>query len=602
MMLKALSPDQSILAVFNNAPSTSSSLQRILIKCYDAKVSLGSLKYTLSANSNDSNIQKLKFVSSQYLIATTDNNSIHVFDLRRGVLSQTIKLATHLGKLCDVAANEHGESDEDGDNFLFALVYKDGKTLVVVYDLSNNGKMVKKVKTGSCDEDECMALNATAGSISIRLGKKVKIVDANNGNIIGKIKMKGSDVDGTDDERSPFICSSSDGKCFATNTSQQLHFFLFEHDGNCKSLGTASLANIVDVSIKKDEASSRYIILATDHVTTSVLAIKSSYTKKTKVKPFAYIREEENTQSNDSTILEAFFSNEEDLVMMELTMKGLQNFKVNLVRLAWKNREGNLFPKDENDGDNDSNEEISQSRKKRKVPETSKANANLVLGPGESGGEALTVTDFSAKRAKKDEDSEDDFVLEDVDDDVDGSTTIAQRLALLSSELDRDDDEQDLLVRNTRSQNFAVKSATSDSLVVLLKQALQANDDSQLEVALQVSDKKVIENSIMALSTHVDDDDANQESNGEMIIMLLTKLVTRLSRKPSRAQQLSFWIRTVLVVLISSSNDGSVKMGKAEKDIASRLAPLRSMLSERVESLPALLRLEGRLGLIGKHF
>ena len=144
--------------------------------------------------------------------------------------------------------------------------------------------------------------------------------------------------------------------------------------------------------------------------------------------------------------------------------------------------------------------------------------------------------------------------------------------------------------------------------MILLRQALLANDDSQLEVALQVSDKRVIENSIMELSRGGNDSGsstAEDGGSGEVIV------VTRISRKLARAQQLSFWIRTVLVALLSSSNSNSTfnsedgdgfSMGKAERDIASRLAPLRSMLSERVESLPALLQLEGRLGLIGKQF
>ena len=84
----------------------------------------------------------------------------------------------------------------------------------------------------------------------------------------------------------------------------------------------------------------------------------------------------------------------------------------------------------------------------------------------------------------------------------------------------------------------------------------------------------------------------------EIVIILLTKLVTRISRRPSRAQRLSFWIRTVLVVLISKVGSNSVSMGKAEREIASRLGPLRNMLSERVESLPELLRLEGRLSIL----
>lgn len=595
MALTAYSPDHSILAVYSNeAPSSSSSSQRIIIKCYDSKVSLGSLKYTLSANATDNNIQKLKFVSSQYLIASTDDNSIHVFDLRRGVLSQTIKVASNLGKLCDVAARERDQSKDDESQILYALCYKDGKTVVVLFDLSNNGKMIKKVKTGSCDEDDCMALHAVGDSIAIRLGKKIKIVDGNDGKVLAKTKVKGVDGDGD----STFLGASSDGKCFVTNASQQLHFFLFENGDSIKSLGTSSIANITNASIHNDKSNSRYVAVATDNETSSILSVKTSNSKKTKIESFAYLKAKKDKESSGNTSLDAFFSGEEDLIMVELTSKGLYNLEANLVRLDWKSGQGNLYPS-ENNEDRKEDEKDSQSGKKRKT--SSKAESNLILGPGESGGEALTVTDF--KRAKKDRDSDDDFVLEDVDDDAEGSTTIAQRLALLSSELDRDDDEQDLLVRNTRNQDFAVKTATSDSLIVLLKQALLANDDSQLEVALQVTDKKVIENSIMALSAHrPDDGDANNENDGEITIMLLTKLVTRLSRKPSRANQLSFWIRTVLVALISSSSNGSMQMGKAEKDIAAKLAPLRSMLSERVESLPALLRLEGRLGLIGKHF
>merc|ERR1711976_1114491 len=145
------------------------------------------------------------------------------------------------------------------------------------------------------------------------------------------------------------------------------------------------------------------------------------------------------------------------------------------------------------------------------------------------------------------------------------------------------------------SNKFIVKNATSDSLSILLRQSLVSNDDTQLEVALQVSDQRVIENSIFGLANeHTEEIDGKSE----IIIMLLTKLVTRLSRKPSRADRLAFWIRTVLVALISKISSSSGSMGKTEKEITSRLGPLRNMLDERVESLPELLRLEGRLSLL----
>jgi len=253
---------------------------------------------------------------------------------------------------------------------------------------------------------------------------------------------------------------------------------------------------------------------------------------------------------------------------------------------------------------NDDAKESTSSLKKRKA-------ASIVLGPGEDGGEALQVTDQKLKKTKVDDDGNgsdwedhDEFNLEGSEDQ---EQTIAQRLALLSSELERDteDDEDDhlrneiMIESNNSRTKFNAKKATSESLVTLLRQALMSNDDSQLEVAFQVSDKKVIENSILALATSVQED---EEGTSDIIVTLLSKLVTRLSRKPARAQSLAFWVRNVLVALISTvGQDGeSWKMGKKERDVAVKLGPLRNMLNERVECLPLLMRLEGRLALLGK--
>ena len=334
--------------------------------------------------------------------------------------------------------------------------------------------------------------------------------------------------------------------------------------------------------------------------------------------------------------------------MAELAKVGFQNVNVQMNRLPYQNdddgnnndettfRHGNLYPLDEDEKDQ------SQAGGSGSKSSSKKRKTNIVLGPGETGGESLTVTDGikRARTAGDDDDDEMDFELEPEDDVEEssskegGTTTIAQRLALLSSELERgdsysedegDDDHWRTMVGGgsggagggaasggSSSTKFAARHATSDSLLILLRQALQSNDDAQLEVALQVSDKRVIENSIMALqresvassssSGSDENDDSDGNGHGELMIMLLTKLVTRISRKPARAPQLQFWIRTVLVALLSSTSSSSdgLKMGKMQKDVAARLAPLRSMLSERVESLPALLRLEGRLSLIGR--
>lgn len=590
MILSAVSPDANILAVYNGSSSS-----RILIKCYDAKVALGSLKFTLSADAPHENttINRILFATSQYLVASSKEDFIYVFDLHRGVLCETINISAHQARLASIATL--GE-------YLYALCYKDGKTLVIVFNLSQSAKLVLKVKSGSCDEEEPLAVDVVLAPddtriIAVRLGKKVKLLNAVTGSSIGKIKVKDSDSDNAD---FALVRFSSDGQCLVLNTRNKLHYFSIHQNGDHNRIGTSAVSNINDLSICKDKETGNYVVSATDNSTVSILSVHASNDKKSMVHPFAFLS---LPDSKENRVLNSFLIDEE-IVMIELTKKGIQNNKVHLARLSWRNASGNLYP-NVNDRDNDEMGGEVPS-KKRKVASSN----NVVIGPGESGGEALKVTD-TTKKIKRDNSEggevDDDFALDDVEDD-EGEHTIAQKLALLSSALDRGDDDDDHLVKFQRnsisSENrFKAKSATADSLLVLLRQALLANDDAQLEIALQVSDKKVIEHSIVSLRR---DEETNTSvesgTSNDMTIILLTKLVTRISRKPSRAQQLSFWVRTVLVALISPSSNGSIKIGKREKDIAEKLAPLRNMLSERVESLPELMRLEGRLGLIGKQF
>jgi U3 small nucleolar RNA-associated protein 5 len=79
-----------------------------------------------------------------------------------------------------------------------------------------------------------------------------------------------------------------------------------------------------------------------------------------------------------------------------------------------------------------------------------------------------------------------------------------------------------------------VGSLKADSLVTLLQQALRSADRSLLERCLNVSNPRVINNSVRRL---VPMDAA----------ALLREAVARLQTKPSRGQQLAAWVRAVLV-------------------------------------------------------
>ncbi len=698
--LTAVSPDSSLLAVHINSNASSSTsdddTKRVMIKCYDASVSLSSLKFTLSAKIS-ARLDVLKFLSSQHLLAgSSTQNELYIFDVHRGVHSHTIDIT--LGDFRSVAISK------SNDNEIYVLVHRKGKLLALHYDLEhktvkggavNKATLKKKIKLGSCDEEDVHSLSlalieAKGSFLAVRVGKKIKVVNVQDGKTSFKLKIK-STSDSTDDDGDSMgdnksiatsgtnMTVSNDGSLLTVATGTGLYFFSTTSQSN---IGTcAHLPNIQQVFIhtlpthnksnkSKAKAPQKHIVLANcsshnGESSSHLFHVQEQQSKKVNSKAFAAITPPSNKSDTTISIIQSFFS-KHDLIMAELAKVGFQNVNVQMNRLSYHNdndndgndnnevtfRRGNLYPvDDENEKDQGQlgKGSSSSSSKKRKT--------NIVLGPGETGGESLTVTD-GIKRARtrtahnasddddKDNDNDDemDFELEPEDDDDEdsnkegGTTTIAQRLALLSSELERgdsysedegDDDHWRNMVGSggsstgaasgglsSSSTKFAARHATSDSLLILLRQALQSNDDAQLEVALQVSDKRVIENSIMALQRESmsmsmadennddgdGDGDSNSDRDGELMIMLLTKLVTRISRKPARAPQLQFWIRTVLVALLSStssSGDG-LKMGKVQKDVAARLAPLRSMLSERVESLPALLRLEGRLSLIGR--
>lgn len=600
----AISEKHNLLAV--HLPTRDS--KRFIIKCFDSKVSLGSLKYTLSAKDTnvktesstdlkiDMRIESMVFSSNHLLASIPSANAILVFDLSRGVLSYTIHIPSNMGNLISCTANKSSDKE-----YCYSLVRKDGKTLVLVYDLKHEkeAKIVKKIKAGSCDEDDILAfaVHPSDGNIAVRIGKKVKLINNTDGSVSSKFKIKSAASDSSSMNIPAFVHFTPDGTVLVTNSSNSVHYF----STNSGEIISNSPIRVNKICSRAFD-SSRYVFSATDGQSVSLLLLDpSNASKKKAIKPFTSGSIPNDIQNG---YLEGFFS-EHELVMQQIIATGFSNVDVRMSRVAYRNEdnkdaviEGGDLYKSAFKGDDEDRELVdttaSTSSKKRK--------ANVVLGAGESGGEAMSVSDLKRVKAKHGEDEieeVEDFVLENDD----GGTTIAQRLALLSSELERDtEDEEDLIQRSSSpSSTFEVKAATADSLVILLRQALLANDDAQLEVALQVADKKVIENSIKALSNLTSGgEDVEDESNGndgEIMITLLTKLVTRISRKPSRAQQLSFWIRTVLVALLSSNNG---KMDRSEREIASKLAPLRNMLSERVESLPAMLRLEGRLNLLGK--
>ena len=211
--------------------------------------------------------------------------------------------------------------------------------------------------------------------------------------------------------------------------------------------------------------------------------------------------------------------------------------------------------------------------------------AAMVLGPGQSGGQASGLSDGPApkKRRSDSNQEEDDIEMAEGDDDgldkldkADQGPSIAERLKKLHEAFDAEEEEEDGDDDNDDKDDkssfvFKPKKATTESLTQLLDQALQSSDDGMLELALKVRDAKVLQETCSQLSD-------------EHLLTLLNALTSRLAAKSSRAGSLCPWIAAV------------VSTGRARS--IPHLQPLRNILEERVTVFPSLLKLEGRLGMM----
>lgn len=200
---------------------------------------------------------------------------------------------------------------------------------------------------------------------------------------------------------------------------------------------------------------------------------------------------------------------------------------------------------------------------------------SIVVGPAQAGTEARQVSDIMAsKKPKLDRPDGDGENIDEDEDVTERQPTIAQRLEQLQRSLDeesvRSDTSDD---EKVRASYFQPRKATTESLSQLLQQALQARDDSMLELAFSVKDAGIIDATCRSLSD-------------DMLAVLLTALTSRLASKPNRAEYLcKTWLTAVL------------RTGRVRS--ISHLQPLRNLVQERLEIFPALLQLQGKLCMLG---
>jgi len=190
----------------------------------------------------------------------------------------------------------------------------------------------------------------------------------------------------------------------------------------------------------------------------------------------------------------------------------------------------------------------------------------------------LSMTKANSSTSKINEEKLELVGLDAVDDD--NVLTLEQRLEALSKNLleieDRNGEDNDAPL-STGNESVDLLVNTSDSMVVLLEQALQAGDDASLEQCLSCVDDSIIEATTLRLPSG-------------KVIQFLKKLVFKFERRPSRGMILTKWLAGIL----KNHNSFLISI----PDLASQLSGLSNILEQRLASYSLLVSLGGRLDLL----
>jgi U3 small nucleolar RNA-associated protein 5 len=145
-------------------------------------------------------------------------------------------------------------------------------------------------------------------------------------------------------------------------------------------------------------------------------------------------------------------------------------------------------------------------------------------------------------------------------------------------------DVPSLLQQSSTASNLAVQQSRTaivapshESLTTVLSQALKTDDTDLLESCLHTTSLPTIRNTI-------------ENIDSALAGTLLTKLASRLHRRPGRAGNLMTWVQWTLI-----AHGGALA---SQPKVVSSLAGLQKVLSERAKGLNSLLALKGKLDLL----
>jgi U3 small nucleolar RNA-associated protein 5 len=204
---------------------------------------------------------------------------------------------------------------------------------------------------------------------------------------------------------------------------------------------------------------------------------------------------------------------------------------------------------------------------KEKTNEIINFNHVAILGPNDMGGVKRPIVNENndedvaiLKKSRGDSIEEEELTLE-------------QRLDILNDSIS----VMEKNVSASSKTNEISQAPTSDSLVILIEQALQSGDDTLLEQCLGCEDINVVEATAKRLPI-------------SRIVVFIKKLVSKFEKRPSRGLLLTRWLAAILRFHTSYLI--------AVPDLSHQLAGLSQILEQRLSSYSKLASLSGRLDLL----
>ncbi|ORX48537.1 NUC189-domain-containing protein [Hesseltinella vesiculosa] len=196
-------------------------------------------------------------------------------------------------------------------------------------------------------------------------------------------------------------------------------------------------------------------------------------------------------------------------------------------------------------------------------------------------------TDYTMQQAHMADSDDDEYDVVVPSSNQQEEMTIEQRLAAMemAQEGGVDDDDDDEADKGTMKKNGStapsspsgVPSMPAQSLQNVLVQALHSNDRVLLEGCLMQRHPETIATTVRRLPT-------------PYVIPLLVKLIERFQEKPSRGQAMMDWIQPVLQFHTAYL--------MTVPDLMTKLANFYQAIDTRVQVLPKLQKLQGRLDIV----